>query len=105
MPDISRFLEIENKTMQEYSYIKKARYLKDNKIFCLFEDGNTRVRKLDTYIQKGGVFSYLKEEANVKKFQIVEGVITWKDAEIDIAPETVYHHATAKPLPKWAIQY
>ncbi len=91
--------------MQEYSYIKKARYLKDNKIFCVFEDGNSGVLNLDTYIQKGGVFSYLKEEANVKKFQIVEGVITWKDAEIDIAPETVYHHATTKPLPKWAIQY
>ena len=88
--------------MLEYSYIRKARYLKNYKIFCLFEDGNSGILNLNSYIQKGGVFSYLKEEDNIKMFQIVNGVLTWKNEEIDIAPETAYHIATAKPLPKWA---
>ncbi len=87
--------------MLEYSYIKKARYLKNYRIFCIFEDLSSGVLDLSSYLNRGGVFSYLENESNAKRFKIVDGIITWDEGQIDIAPETVYHLVTKKSLPAW----
>jgi hypothetical protein len=87
--------------MLEYSYIKKARYLKNYKIYCIFEDKNSGVLDISIYLNRGGVFSYLENESNTKSFKIVDGIITWDQGQIDIAPETVYNMVTKKSLPAW----
>ena len=87
--------------MLEYSYIKKARYLKNYRIYCIFEDLSSGVLDLSSYLNRGGVFSYLDTESNAKSFKIVDGIITWDEGQIDIAPETVYHLVTKKSLPAW----
>lgn len=87
--------------MLEYYYIKKARYLKNHRIFCIFEDKSSGILPLSPYIKKGGVFAFLLDEKNAKKFSIISGVLTWNEGEIDIAPETVYHEVTKKTLPSW----
>jgi hypothetical protein len=38
----------------------------------------------------GSAFEPLKKEEIFQKFSIFHGVITWKNGEIDIAPEMVY---------------
>lgn len=78
--------------------------MKNYRIYCLFEDGNSGILNLNTYIQKGGIFSYLNDEGNVKNFLVKDGVLTWNSEQIDIAPESVYHSVTGKPLPKWTNQ-
>jgi hypothetical protein len=37
----------------------------------------------------------------MRQLRVVDGILTWGEGEIDIAPETVYHLATGLPLPEW----
>jgi hypothetical protein len=67
-----------------------------------FDDGKSGVLDCKPFIDKGGVFSKLRDLELFKRVQIHNelGVLTW-DNEIDIAPETVYSIATGSPLPEW----
>ncbi len=87
--------------MQNYSYLNSATYLKFNQIHCLFENGESGILDLSDFGPKMGVFTYLETEENQKKFSIQNGVITWNNGLLDIAPETVYYNATKKSLPDW----
>ena len=84
-----------------YSYIKTAKYVTPGKIFCQFEDGKSGMIDLSKYIALGGVFDCLLDEQTAATIEVVDGVLTWNNGTVDIAPETVYHNATGYPLPSW----
>lgn len=53
---------------------------------------STGERKLyDTTKLTGRAFDVLKDKKVFENPVIFHGVITWKDGEVDIAPETVYY--------------
>ena len=56
-----------------------------------FSTGETKL--FDTTILQGEVFEPLKDLEILDNPKISHGVITWKDEEIDIAPEFVYEKA------------
>jgi len=87
--------------MNIYFYLQSANYLKFNQFYCLFENGETGILDLSDFDLKTGVFTYLVTEENQKKFSIQNGVITWNNGLLDIAPETVYYVVTKKSLPDW----
>ncbi len=88
----------------EYSYLKNVKYLKDYKIRCEFEDGSSGIFDLSVYLNRSGVFQKLIDEEFAKKITLINGVITWGDGLIDIAPETIYNQVTHKPLPDWVVE-
>ena len=53
--------------------------------------GETKL--FDTTILTGEVFEPLKNPDIINNPKISHGVITWKDEEIDVAPEYVYENA------------
>lgn len=85
----------------EYSYIKEAKYIGSYKINCVFEDGLSGLFDFSNYVKRGGVFSCLQNEHYAKKISLINGVLSWGNGELDIAPETVYHQVTKRPLPRW----
>ena len=87
--------------MNSYSYLIKVKFLEYNQIHCVFENGETGILDLSFFDPKEGIFSYLESEENQKKFSIENGVLTWNDGMLDIAPETLYHVLTGKSLPSW----
>lgn len=58
-----------------------------------FSTGEKRL--FDASLLTGGAFESLKDEKVFSSPILFHGVITWKDGEIDIAPETVYEDSYA----------
>ena len=85
-----------------YHDVTEVLILDDYKLQLTFDDGKSGVLDCKPFIEKGGVFSKLRDPEFFKSVQINSelGVLTWDD-EIDIAPETVYSIATGSPLPEW----
>jgi len=85
-----------------YHDVTEMLILDDYKLQFTFDDGKSGVLDCKPFIDKGGVFSKLRDLEFFKSVQINRelGVLTWDD-EIDIAPETVYSIATGSPLPEW----
>jgi hypothetical protein len=85
-----------------YHDVTEMRILEDYKLQLTFDDGKSGVLDCKPFIDKGGVFSKLRDPEFFKSVKINSelGVLTWDD-EIDIAPETVYSIATGSPLPEW----
>jgi hypothetical protein len=85
-----------------YHDVTEMLILDDYKLQLTFDDGKSGVLDCKPFIDKGGVFSKLRDPEFFKSVQINSelGVLTWDD-EIDIAPETVYSIATGSPLPEW----
>ena len=85
-----------------YYDVTSAQYIDGYRLQVTFEDGRFGIVDFKKYIEKGGVFSRLRDFDRFKAFQINEdlGIITW-DNQIDIAPETLYSEATGIPLPDW----
>ena len=85
-----------------YHDVTEIRILDDYKLQLTFDDDKSGILDCKPFIEKGGVFSKLRDPEFFKSVQInIElGVLTWGD-EIDIAPETVYSIATGSPLPEW----
>ena len=85
-----------------YHDVTEMRILDGYKLQLTFDDGKSGVLDCKPFIDKGGVFSKLRDPEFFKSVQINSelGVLTWDD-EIDIAPETVYSIATGSPLPEW----
>jgi hypothetical protein len=54
---------------------------------------------MSQYPKKGGVFSKFANLEYFKTFHVDNGVLSWGEGEIDIAPETLYHKATGEPFP------
>ena len=85
----------------DYSYLKSIHFIDEYKIECEFEDGNRGILDITQYLDRGGVFEKLRNNEYVKNISVINGVLAWGNGEIDIAPETIYHSATRKPLPRW----
>ena len=70
----------------------KAVKVLDNKIMIIeFSTGEKRL--FDATVLKGPAFLPLEDDEIFKKPSIVHGVITWKNEEIDCAPEFMYTHS------------
>ena len=85
-----------------YHDVVKIKCPDDFSLEVIFDDGKSGILDCKPFINKGGVFSVLRDPAMFKQAEIHKelGVITWNN-EIDIAPETAYSLATGEPLPKW----
>lgn len=85
-----------------YHDVTEMRILDGYKLQLTFDDGKSGVLDCKPFIDKGGVFSKLRDPEFFKSVKINNelGVLTWDD-EIDIAPETVYSIVTGSPLPEW----
>ncbi len=76
--------------------------LDDFNMEITFDDGKSGVLDCKPIIEKGGVFSVLRDPNVFNRAEIHKdlGVITWNN-EVDIAPETAYSLATGASLPEW----
>ncbi len=85
-----------------YHDVIKIKCLNNFRLELTFDDGKSGILDCMPFIEKGGVFSVLKDVNVFNQAQIHKelGVITWNN-EIDIAPETAYCLATGSPLPGW----
>ena len=82
-----------------YYELVKLNFVGDYKLEVYFKDGEKGVVDCRKYIDQGGVFSRLIEKDYFQQATIDKewGVLCWPD-DIDIAPETLYQHATGKSL-------
>jgi hypothetical protein len=78
-----------------YYDLKEIRVLDGYKIFVCFEDHKQGTVDLSDIINRGGVFSKLKDPAIFQQAYINNdwAVLCWP-GDIDIAPETLYEVAT-----------
>ena len=79
-----------------------AVYKDDYRIELTFDDGARGVVDFTPYLQRGGIFKRFRDIVFFREFRVDAelGALTWPD-EIDVAPETLYAHATGSPLPDW----
>ncbi|RKY05950.1 MAG: DUF2442 domain-containing protein [Planctomycetota bacterium] len=77
-----------------YYDLKEIKVLDGHKLFVKFEDQKQGVVDLSGIINKGGVFTQLKERKQFEQAYIDPdwGVLCWP-GDIDIAPETLYESA------------
>ena len=60
----------------------------DDMMILTFSTGEERL--FDATILQGEAFKPLLEENIIENCKVVDGVVTWKDEEIDCAPEYMY---------------
>ncbi|HSV95632.1 MAG TPA: DUF2442 domain-containing protein [Spirochaetota bacterium] len=75
-----------------------ARHEGDHRIRLFFRDGKSGIVDLGNYIGEGEIYSDIRDTREFAKFCIEFGTITWKNGEIDIAPETLYEKATGEKI-------
>jgi hypothetical protein len=83
-----------------YWDITYAEYEADYRIRVHFRNGKSGVVDLKPLIDKGGVFSGLRDIDAFKAFSIDPEwhVLSWEEGRIDIAPETIYEEATGEKV-------
>ncbi|MCR5769009.1 MAG: DUF2442 domain-containing protein [Lachnospiraceae bacterium] len=77
--------------MQEGIKVTEAIPLRGGMMLVTFSTGEKRL--FDTTTLKGSAFAPLMDEEVFNNPVLFHGVITWKNGEIDIAPETVYQNS------------
>ncbi|MDI6891215.1 MAG: DUF2442 domain-containing protein [Thermodesulfovibrionales bacterium] len=70
-------------------HVIEAEYMKDYTIKLKFNDGSIKTVNLESYIERGGVFSMLRDKEYFKKFFIDLNTLCWPNGA-DIAPERLY---------------
>ena len=70
--------------------VENVKTLPDMMMIVTFNNGETRL--FDATILQGPAFEPLKDDEVFKKAIVEHGVVTWKDGEIDCAPEFMYNH-------------
>ncbi len=73
--------------------VADAKPLRGGMMLVTFSTGEKRL--FDTTKLKGAAFEPLREEEIFRHPVLFHGVITWKNGDIDIAPETVYRDSYA----------
>ncbi|MBQ8954128.1 MAG: DUF2442 domain-containing protein [Clostridia bacterium] len=73
--------------------VTEAKPLRGGMMLVTFSTGEKRL--FDTTLLKGSAFEPLKDEKIFNNPTLFHGVITWKNGEIDIAPEAVYEQSYA----------
>lgn len=83
-----------------YWDITSAEYEAEYRIRVRFRDGKSGVVDLKPLIDKGGVFSALREIDAFRAFSIDPEwhVLSWEDGRLDVAPETIYEEATGERI-------
>lgn len=71
--------------------VEKIKVLPDKIMLVTFNNGETRL--FDATILTGEVFEPLNDENVFLNASIEYGVVTWKDGEIDCAPEFMYKNS------------
>lgn len=71
--------------------VSSAKALDDMIMIVSFSNGETRL--FDASLLEGPVFEPLKDSTVFKAFEIEFGVVTWKNGDIDCAPEYMYEHS------------
>ncbi len=79
--------------LQEGIKVTEAKPLRGGMMLVTFSTGEKRL--FDTTKLTGSAFAPLQDEEVFNHPVIFHGVITWKNGEIDIAPETVYQESYA----------
>lgn len=82
----------------------KAEYIDKYQIRLFFDNGRSGIVDFTKFINRGGIFSKLKDPDYFKNFSIDPElfILKWSN-EIDIAPEVLYSEATGEPLPSWMV--
>ncbi|HHT9124764.1 MAG TPA: DUF2442 domain-containing protein [Candidatus Brocadiia bacterium] len=70
-------------------HVLEAEYVKDYKVKLKFNDEIQKIVDLESYVEKGGIFSELKDKEYFKKFFIDLNTLCWPNGA-DIAPERLY---------------
>ena len=73
--------------------VTEAKPLPGRMLPATFSTGERRL--FDATRLEGSAFAPLADERVFREIALFCGVITWKDGEIDIAPETVYRESCA----------
>ena len=89
MPEICRF--VYGSEPDQQIRVERVKVLKDYMMLVLFNNGETRL--FDALMLQGEVFEPLKDESVFANCTIEHGVPTWKDGEIDCAPEFIYNNS------------
>lgn len=79
--------------MRDGIKITEAKPLRGGMMLVTFPTGEKRI--FDTTLLQGSAFARLADETIFSNPVLFHGVITWKNGEIDIAPETVYRDSYA----------
>ena len=75
--------------IQENIKIQSTKYIGRGIVIVTFSTGEERL--FDLTELKEPVYKPLEDEEIAKNIVLFNGIITWLDGTIDIAPETVYH--------------
>ena len=76
---------------EEDILVTDARPLYGGMMLVTFSTGEKRL--FDTALLKGSAFEPLRDEAVFNHPVLFNGIITWMNGEIDIAPEAVYENS------------
>ena len=71
--------------------ITDIKVLRDMMMLLTFSNGETRL--FDATVLDGAAFEPLKDEAVFEGATLEYGVVTWKNGDIDCAPEYMYEHS------------
>ncbi len=69
--------------------VERVKALDDLMMIVLFNNGEERLFDATSLLGMP-VFEVLKDEKIFKNCVVQDGIITWLDGELDIAPETIY---------------
>ena len=78
--------------------VTAARCVKDYEIELSFEDGASGTVDLAHHMERGTILEQLRDKNLFQSFQVEYGTLTWKNGELDIAPETLYTEATGREV-------
>lgn len=70
-------------------HVVEGRHVKDHMVEIKFNDGTVKIVDFQHYIDKGGIFSQLKDKEYFKRFFIDLNTICWPNGA-DVAPERLY---------------
>lgn len=74
------------------TYIESAKPLDDMMLLLTFRGGERRIFDASELISMPA-FKPLSDEKIFRNIEIDHGVVTWRNREIDVAPEAMYAHS------------
>lgn len=77
---------------KEFLEVESIKALDDMMMIVLFNNGEERLFDA-TLLLEMPVFEVLKNNAVFTGCEVVDGIVTWLDGELDIAPETMYKNS------------
>ena len=78
--------------MNELIWVTAAEYLGGHKLGLSFNDGSRKVFDFSPLIKKFPLYKGIEPTEKFKDFTVTDWTVSWKDGEIDIAPEYLYEN-------------